>query len=147
MNIAITAKDLSIDDVFFLDPIKNIIINNSKFIRIIYSNNLFTLNGIYLICNIDNKDNTNNKDNNNNKDLLLYIQKLEDNILNKFSKEKIKNYKIRDYFNNIFINSDYSKSQETYTKYILKISGIWDMSNNIGLTFKFLKLDSILSIS
>ena len=140
MNIAITAKDLSIDDVFFLDPIKNIIINNSKFIRIIYSNNLLTLNGIYLICNIDNKDN------NNNKGLLLYIQKLEDNILNKFSKEKIKNYKIRDYFNNIFINTDYSKSQETYTKYILKISGIWDASNNIGLTFKFLKLDSILSI-
>lgn len=141
MNIAITAKDLSIDDIFFLDPIKNIIINNSKFIRIIYSNNLLTLNGIYLICNIDNKDN------NNNKGLLLYIQKLEDNILNKFSKEKIKNYKIRDYFNNIFINTDYSKSQETYTKYILKISGIWDASNNIGLTFKFLKLDSILSIS
>ncbi len=99
MNIAITAKDLSIDDVFFLDPIKNIIINNSKFIRIIYSNNLLSLNGIYLICNIDNKDN------NNNKGLLLYIQKLEDNILNKFSKEKIKNYKIRDYFNNNFINN------------------------------------------
>ena len=140
MNIAITAKDLSINHIFFLDPIKNIIINNSKFIRIIYSNNLLTLNGIYLICNIDNKDK------NNNKGLLLYIQSLEDNILNKFSKEKIKNYKIRDYFNNNFINSDYSKSQETYTKYILKISGIWDASNNVGLTFKFLKLDSILSI-
>lgn len=140
MNIAITAKDLSIDHIFFLDPIKNIIINNSKFIRIIYSNNLLTLNGIYLICNIDNKDN------NNNKGLLLYIQSLEDNILNKFSKEKIKNYKIREYFNNNFINTDYIKCQETYTKYILKISGIWDASNNIGLTFKFLKLDSILTI-
>ena len=140
MNIAITAKDLSIDDIFFLDPIKNIIINNSKFIRIIYSNNLLTLNGIYLICNIDNKDN------NNNKGLLLYIQSLEDNILNKFSKEKIKNYKIREYFNNNFVNSDYSKGEENYTKYILKISGIWDASNNIGLTFKFLKLDTILSI-
>ena len=139
MNIAITAKDLSIDDIFFLDPIKNIIINNSKFIRIIYSNNLLTLNGIYLICNIDNKDN-------NNKGLLLYIQSLEDNILNKFSKEKIKNYKIREYFNNNFVNSDYSKGEENYTKYILKISGIWDASNNIGLTFKFLKLDTILSI-
>ena len=140
MNIAITAKDLSIDDVYFLDPIKNIIINNSKFIRIIYSNNLLTLNGIYLICNIDNKDK------NNNHGLLLYIQSLEDNILNKFSKEKIKNYKIREYFNNNFINTDYTKDHENYTKYILKISGIWDASNNIGLTFKFLKLDSILTI-
>ena len=141
MNIALSVKDITIDDIFFLDPIKNIIINNSKFIRIIYSNNLLTLNGIYLICNIDNKDK------NNNHGLLLYIQSLEDNILNKFSKEKIKNYKIREYFNNNFINTDYTKDQEKYTKYILKISGIWDASNNIGLTFKFLKLDSILSIS
>lgn len=140
MNIAITTKDLSIDDIFFLDPIKNIIINNSKFIRIIYSNNLLTLNGIYLICNIDNKDKSNNHG------VLLYIQSLEDNILNKFSKEKIKNYKIREYFNNNFINTDYTKCQETYTKYILKISGLWDASNNIGLTFKFLKLDTILTI-
>ena len=140
MNIAITAKDLSIDDIFFLDPIKNIIINNSKFIRIIYSNNLLTLNGIYLICNIDNKHK------NNNHGLLLYIQSLEDNILNKFSKEKIKNHKIREYFNNNFINTNYTKGEENYTKYILKISGIWDASNNIGLTFKFLKLDSILTI-
>ena len=140
MNIALSVKDITIDDIFFLDPIKNIIINNSKFIRIIYSSNLLTLNGIYLICNIDNKDN------NNNHGLLLYIQSLEDNILNKFSKEKIKNYKIREYFNNNFINTDYTKDQEKYTKYILKISGIWDASNNIGLTFKFLKLDSILTI-
>ena len=140
MNIALSIKDITIDDIFFLDPIKNIIINNSKFIRIIYSNNLLTLNGIYLICNIDNKDK------NNNHGLLLYIQSLEDNILNKFSKEKIKNYKIREYFNNNFINTDYTKDQEKYTKYILKISGIWDASNNIGLTFKFLKLDSILTI-
>ena len=140
MNIALSVKDITINDIFFLDPIKNIIINNSKFIRIIYSNNLLTLNGIYLICNIDNKDK------NNNHGLLLYIQSLEDNILNKFSKEKIKNYKIREYFNNNFINTDYTKDHENYTKYILKISGIWDASNNIGLTFKFLKLDSILTI-
>jgi len=140
MNIALSVKDITIDDIFFLDPIKNIIINNSKFIRIIYSNNLLTLNGIYLICNIDNKDK------NNNHGLLLYIQSLEDNILNKFSKEKIKNYKLREYFNNNFINIDYTKSQENYSKYILKISGIWDASNNIGLTFKFLKLNTILTI-
>jgi hypothetical protein len=77
---------------------------------------------------------------------LLYIQSLEDNILNKFSKEKIKNYKIREYFNNKFNNIEFSKDKENYTKYILKISGIWDASNSIGLTFKFLKLDSILTI-
>ena len=140
MNIALLAKDLNIDNIFFLDPIKNIIITNSKFVRIIYSNKLLTLNGIYLICNIDNIDKINNYG------LLLYIENLENNILNKFSKEKNKYYKLREYFYSNFINTDYTKVEDNHSKYILKISGIWDSNNNIGLTFKFLKLDTILSI-
>ena len=75
MNIALSVKDITIDDIFFLDPIKNIIINNSNFIRIIYSNNLLTLNGIYLMCNIDIKNFFNNHG------LLIYINNLEDIIL------------------------------------------------------------------
>ena len=143
MNIAISTKDLNNNYIYFLDPIKNIIINNSKFIRIIYSNNLLSLNGIYLICNIDIKNNFNNHG------LLIYINNLEDIILSKYSKQKIKNYKIREYFNNNFIKNYSDKNynnESNYVKYILKISGIWDSNNNIGITFKFLKVDSFLTI-
>ena len=143
MNIAISTKDLNMNYIYFLEPIKNIIINNSKFIRIIYSNNLLTLNGIYLMCNIDIKNFLNNHG------LLIYINNLEDIILSKYSKQKIKNYKIREYFNNNFIKNYSDKNynnESNYVKYILKISGIWDSNNNIGITFKFLKVDSFLTI-
>jgi len=143
MNIALSAKDSILNDIYFLDPIKNIIINNSKFIRIIYSNNLLTMNGIYLMCNIDIKNNCNNDG------LLQYINNLEDHILSKYSKQKIKNYKIKEYFNNTFVNINtdkYYNNETNYVKYILKISGIWESNNNIGITFKFLKVNSFLTI-
>ena len=142
MNIVLKAKDIEINQIFFLEAIKNIIISNSKFIRIIYSNNNLTLNGIYLSCLIDNQDK------NNNHGLYLYIQNLENNILEKYSNYKIKSYKMREYFKSYFINSinninSYKDNNEYYT---LKISGIWESDNNIGLTFKFLKVDKSLTI-
>ena len=142
MNIVLKAKDIEENEIFFLDAIKNIIISNSKFIRIIYSNNNFTLNGIYLSCLIDNQDKKNNHG------LYLYIQKLENNILEKYSNYKLKSYKLREYFNSYFINStnNTSSSNDINPYYILKISGIWESDNNIGLTFKFIKVNKSLSI-
>lgn len=143
MNIVLKAKDIEENEIFFLDAIKNIIISNSKFIRIIYSNNNFTLNGIYLSCLIDNTDKKNNHG------LYLYIQNLENNILEKYSKYKLKSYKLREYFNSYFINSTNnitSSNEINPYYYILKISGIWESDNNIGLTFKFIKVNKSLSI-
>ena len=41
------------DNVYFLEPIKNNIMNNGNFIRIIYSTSLFVLNGIYININLN----------------------------------------------------------------------------------------------
>ncbi len=41
------------DNVYFLEPIKNNIMNNGNFIRIIYSTSLFVLNGIYININFN----------------------------------------------------------------------------------------------
>ena len=56
MNIVTTLEQYNEDYVYFLEPIKNNIINNGIFIRIIYSTSIFTLNGIYI--NIRIKCNT-----------------------------------------------------------------------------------------
>ena len=48
MNIAININDYNEENVYFNTPIKNTVIDNSDFIRTIYSNELITLNGIYL---------------------------------------------------------------------------------------------------
>lgn len=140
MNIAILPKDLNKEEIYFLEPIKNIIINNSKFIRIIYSDNLFTLNGIYILLNLS----PNFIDNNG---LYIYIQNLEKYILEKFSKSRIRINKLSEFFyQNFASNINNEISIEEKTKYILKISGIWEANNNIGLTFKFIKINDILSI-
>ena len=54
MNIVKHLEQYKEDHVYFLEPIKNNIMNNGKFIRIIYSTPLFTLNGIYISFNINN---------------------------------------------------------------------------------------------
>ena len=52
MNIVKTIDQYNEDYVYFCDPIKNNVMNNGHFIRIIYSAPLFVLNGIYLHLSI-----------------------------------------------------------------------------------------------
>ena len=40
------------NNIFFCEPINNNIITNGQFIRILYSNELFVLNGIYLYIHL-----------------------------------------------------------------------------------------------
>ena len=51
MNICETIDNFDINQIFYLDPIKNTVIDNSNFIRILYSTELLTLNGLYLLLN------------------------------------------------------------------------------------------------
>ncbi len=48
MNIIKDIDQYNENSVYFCEPIKNNIINGGFFIRILYSNHLFSLNGIYL---------------------------------------------------------------------------------------------------
>ena len=54
--------------IFFGDTIKNTVITNGKFIRIIYSNQIYTLNGLYILVPLANikKINSNTCSINNN---------------------------------------------------------------------------------
>jgi len=53
MNIVKTIDQYNQDFVYFSEPIKNNIMNNGNFIRIIYSTPLFVLNGIYIAVNVN----------------------------------------------------------------------------------------------
>ena len=48
MNLVTDINTFDSNNVYFLDSVKNTIMNDSNFIRIIYSNHLFMLNGIFL---------------------------------------------------------------------------------------------------
>jgi hypothetical protein len=53
MNIVKNIYQYNEDYVYFCEPIKNNIMNNGNFIRIIYSTSFFILNGIYISIQIN----------------------------------------------------------------------------------------------
>jgi len=90
MNVIIPTENFNINNVFFQEPIKNNIFDNSNFIKIIYSNNSLTLNCVIIEFNLFllNHDIFYNKHKysynvNVNFDKLLFLYAIEKNILNK----------------------------------------------------------------
>ena len=53
MNVILSLDDISIHNIHFQESVKNTIMEGSDFIRIIYSNELFSLNGVYIEFELD----------------------------------------------------------------------------------------------
>ena len=180
MNVIIELNKFNIDCIFFQESIKNTIMNDSNFIRIIYSNKLFTLNAIYIKFSLC--DNVVEKYYNKYKCVFNYrlnscvINKLisiEKEILIKTNINKINECHVSEqlingniklcsnnsdnaidyinaYTNNAYTNNAYTNNAYTNNAhnnainttnnnvFILKVSGIWETENAIGLTYKFI---------
>ena len=164
-------ENIDYNNIIICDPIKNSIIDYSSFYKIIYSNSYISYNGVFTIFKVNNL--TINKDkvffNNNNDENNIVFNKLkhiEEHITNLCSKSKIKkiNYKLKDFLNNNYFkfvnNDDMNKfnnfnnlkllsnsniaSNSNYHYFILKISGLWETRENIGMTFKIIKINNYL---
>ena len=148
MNITKTIEQYNENYIYFCEPIKNNIMNNGNFIRIIYSSPLFILNGIYLIIPITNftVEKYYNKykcifDTNLYKELIDKLRYIEDSILNKIDiKGKIAKYKIYEQLINGHIKIFYENSEKMNNIFLLKISGIWETDKEYGITYKFSKV-------
>jgi hypothetical protein len=131
MQLIIPIQNFNIQNVFFNNPIPNTVLEGSMFVRILYSDDNITFNGIYLglrwkaslssfitfnITSIYNNNNYINDDNNESleqdmKDLINEEKDIQDlilierNILNKINiKNKNKVYQIQEQIKSIFIN-------------------------------------------
>jgi hypothetical protein len=139
------------NDIFFCEPIKNSVILNGNFIRIIYSNKLFVLNGIYLYIYFHNItiEKYFNKyrctyDINNNVSLIKCLQQLEENILKKINiLNKRPTYKIFEMINNGNIKFFSENIDKIDNGFLLKISGIWEDEFNYGVTYKFTPINHL----
>jgi hypothetical protein len=148
MNIVKTLEQYNDDFIYFCDPIKNNIMNDGYFIRIIYSTPIFTLNGIYLSININHL--TIEKYYNKFKccfDVVFYkelidrLQIIEDNIIKKINiRGKIPQYKIYEQLKNGNIKIFSENIDKINNLFLLKIAGIWETDMYYGLTYKFSKL-------
>jgi hypothetical protein len=126
MNIIIDYNNFDINNIFFYDPIKNNIIDDSTFVRIIYSDHNVILNGLYLQITLDKLNDLNNLNT-----LYNILENIETSILNKYKLniEKVNRIKVQLVYIIKYIKNN---------KLILKISGIWENNNKIGLTYKFI---------
>ena len=120
MNIIIDSNAFNINNIFFYDAIKNNIIDDSTFVRIIYSDHNVILNGLYLQISLDKLN-----------DLYNMLEIIESSILNKYNLTIEKLYRIK-------VQLMYITKYIKNNKLILKISGIWENNNKIGLTYKFI---------
>jgi hypothetical protein len=146
----ILVKDIeqyNLDHVCFSNAIKNNVMKNGNFIKILYFNSQFRLNGIYLKINIINYLNENNIYRNNYifnpflyEELIEKIKNIEIEILSKLGiSDKIAEYDLYKKLmsGNIKIMTDII--EEKFDNFIIKISGIWENGNHYGLNYKFIR--------
>jgi hypothetical protein len=148
MNIVKNIEQYNEDFVYFCDPIKNNIMNNGHFIRIIYSTPVFVLNGIYILININHIsiDKYYNKykctfDINQYRDTIDKLKSIEEGILNKVNIcGKIPQYKIYEQLKNGNIKVFSETFEKINNNFLLKIAGIWETETEYGLTYKFINI-------
>ncbi len=150
MNIVLTHNQFNSNNIYFNEPIQNTVMDNSRFIKLIYSNENIMLNGVFLLLNIKiiNKETYFKKikisydiSNSINKEILMNIYNIENNILLKYKSTKKPRSILYETLNSgvikIFPNID-KDINNSNSSFILKISGIWEDDKEYGLTYKIL---------
>ena len=125
MNIIISINNIKDRNIYFHDPIKNTVINNSEFIRIFYTDKFIISNGLQIKVNT-----------NLNKDIKQKLLNIEENILNLYNSSCKHFLKLEH-----LINYNISKYLHTATSnnfFIIKISGIWENNIGIGIASKII---------
>lgn len=150
MNVVKRLDQYDENNVYFCEPIKNNVMCDGNFIRVLYSTHNMVLNGVYLLIQLNDivleKYYSKCKcifNVNTHTDLINNLRIIEENILKKLSfKNKIPQYKVFEQINNgaIKIFGDVQSKQNNL--FILKISGVWETSQNYGLTYKFIKINN-----
>jgi hypothetical protein len=155
MNIVIDIDNFNKDCVFLQEPVKNNIIDDSKFIRIIYSTNIFALNTFYTVFNLQiiQIENYFNKQKfvfnvKQNIKPIHQLKYIEETILEKiFINNKKPVFRLYEQLNcgNIKLFKDNLKLTKPYsdTEFIIKISGIWENEYEYGITYKFVDMNLV----
>ena len=158
MNLIVNINQFDNRSIYLCEPIKNNIVKNSDFIRILYLTQYMSLNGLHLLINLT--DVICERYNNNkykysfnisyNFDIIEKIQSIEIDLLKKYdilNKTKTPSYDIYEMLKNghikHFTNFANLKTKQNCS-FILKISGLWETNDKYGLAYKFQKLNNEL---
>ena len=149
MNIVKGLDQYNDNNAFFCDPIKNNVMSDGNFIRIIYSTSNVVLNGIYLLVPLNDvmceKYYTKYRCCFNvarHKDTIDRVKIIEEELLKKINiTNKAAQYKIFEQLKNGALKIFTDVGNKQACSFILKISGIWETQCEYGLTYKFIAVN------
>ena len=159
-------ENVNYNNINIHDPIKNSVLQYNYFYKLLYSTDIVVLSSVFIIFELNNIVMENDKvtfnKNSNNTEVFNKLIALEEYILNLINESKTKLYKFKDLYEHQYFKFSVSDDIERFNdynnvklldmknnnkKFILKISGIWESKDNIGLTFKIIIAEKCISFT
>lgn len=145
MNLLQTIDQYNVNYVYFGEALTNNIMNNGKFIRIIYSTPFCAFNGIHIYINITiiSIEKYYNKfkcifELNLYREVVEKLRIMEEGLLKKVNiSGKTPQYKMNEHLRNGNIKVFSDTSDKISNSFLLKIAGIWETDTECGITYKF----------
>ena len=147
MNFTLNKQLYDINYLYIMEPVSNNVIENGVFYRLMYSNSHMTLNSLIFEIHLEDVNVTKmfNKYKitytNKSDSPFRFIEKVENEILQKFQMEKKPKRCIMDCVNaeniKLYSEKELLSHYDSLTIYI-KVSGFWLNETEYGLTYKFL---------
>jgi len=153
-------EDLNYEYIIINEPIKNSAVQYNYFYKLLYSTPIVSLTSIFVIFELNNLYFENDKikfdKTTLNNSVFNKLIELEEHVLNLVRDSKNKLFKIRELYENQYFKYALSDDNENLNNYnhvneinnnktfIIKISGIWESKESIGLTFKFIKVNKFI---
>jgi hypothetical protein len=155
MNIILDIYGFQLNNIIFLESKRNMIMDGT-FAKIIYSNQYFSLNSIYFdfpieLLSLDKQLNKYimkyNPNTFSNNALIQELSKIEYRIIEYYKQTNeickrtncILNKQLLTGNLKMYKDFNLSKINKNPPEYIIKISGIWENNNEIGITYKIIE--------
>jgi len=146
MYLVLELDEINPDHLFCHERVKNTVMENSNFIRLVYSNEVCIFNGIFMTfkLNLTAVEPSFHKfkclfEVKTQPEIIAKLALIEKSILNLVKiNEKKPVYRITEQLTNGFLKIFNTVQCSEKNEFILKIYGIWENEVECGLTFKFL---------
>jgi len=152
-------ESINYESIIINEAVKNSVLQYNNFYKLIYSTNIVVLTSIFIIfelthVTIENDSISFNK-NNHNFEVFNKLIALEEYLLKLLNSHKTKLYKFKEIYDNKtfrFVFNEFNEMLENNVNtintknynFVLKISGLWESKESVGLTFKFIIVNKYL---
>jgi hypothetical protein len=153
--------DINYESIIINEPIKNSAVQYNYFYKLLYSTPIVSFTSIFILFELNNLHFENDRIRFDktplNNSVFNKLIELEEHVLNLIRDAKNKLFKIKELYENQFFKYALSDDNENLNNYnylneltnsnktfIIKISGIWESKESIGLTFKFIKVNKFV---